>query len=132
MVFVKAFVGTLVAFLVIDVVWIVRVVSPMYEEQLGGLLRADPKLGAAVVFYLVYAAGVVYFAVLPAIASGGVRTALAKGAILGGLTYGTYAFTNYALFEGWTVSLAVADVGWGIVLTAVTAACGLLAARLGS
>ena len=77
-------------------------------------------------------AGIVYFAVLPAVASNDVRTALVNGAALGGLAYGTYAFTNYSLLEGWTLTLAAADLGWGIVLTAVTAACGLLAVRLGS
>jgi len=132
MTFAKAFAGTLVAFLAVDMIWIARVVRPMYSQQVGGLLRANPQLGAALAFYLTYAAGIVYFAVLPALASGGVRTALVNGAILGGLAYGTYAFTNYALLEGWTFTVAAADLGWGIVVTAVTAACGLLAARLGT
>jgi uncharacterized membrane protein len=131
-IFAKAFAGTLVAFLAIDLVWILRVARPMYDQHLGGLLRANPQAGAAIAFYLAYAAGIVYFAVLPALASGGLRTALVRGAALGGVAYGTYAFTNYALFKGWTLTLAAADVGWGIVLTAATAACGLLAARLGS
>jgi len=132
MTFAKAFAGTLVAFLAIDMIWIAGVVRPMYNQHLGALLRANPQLGAALVFYLTYAAGIVYFAVLPALASGGVRTALVNGATLGGLAYGTYAFTNYALLEGWTLTLTAADLGWGIVLTAVTATCGLFAARLGS
>jgi uncharacterized membrane protein len=132
MTFVRAFAGTLVAFLAIDMIWIARVVHPMYEHQVGGLLRTHPQLGAAGAFYLGYAAGVVYFVVLPALASGGVRAALVKGAALGGLAYGTYAFTNYALLRGWTFTLAAADVGWGVALTAVAAACGLWAARWGS
>jgi uncharacterized membrane protein len=127
----KAFAGTLVALVAIDTIWIARVVHPMYDQQLGGLLRSDPRLGAALVFYLTYVAGIVYFAVLPALASGGVRAALVNGAALGGVAYGTYAFTNYAVLEGWTVAVVAADVSWGIVLTAVAAACGLLAARLG-
>jgi uncharacterized membrane protein len=132
MTFARAFVGTLVAFLAIDLIWIVRVVRPMYDQQVGGLLRAQPLLVPALAFYLAYAAGIVHFAVLPALAAGGVRTALVNGAILGGLAYGTYALTNHALLEGWSLTLAAADVAWGIALTAVTAACGLLAARLGS
>ncbi len=131
MIFVKAFVGVVVAFLAIDVLWITKVVRPMYEQQVGGMLRPQPQMGAAAAFYLMYAAGIVYFAVLPALQSGGMRTALLNGAIFGGLAYGTFAFTNYAVLKGWTFSLVVADVAWGIVLTAVTAACGLLAARIG-
>ena len=53
-----------------------------------------------------------------------------NGAIFGGLAYGTYAFTNYAVLKGWTWTLVAADVAWGVVLTAVAAACGLLAAQL--
>jgi uncharacterized membrane protein len=131
MTFAKAFAGTLVGFLAIDVVWIARVAGPMYQHQVGDLLRASPLIGGAVAFYLVYAAGIVFFAVLPALASGGVPAALGRGALLGGLAYGTYAFTNYAMLEGWTLVLTAADVGWGIVVTAAAAACGLWAARLG-
>ena len=132
LIFAKAFVGTLVAFLVIDVIWITRVVRPMYDQQVGGLLRASPHLGPAIAFYLTYAAGIVYLAVLPALASGGLRTALVNGAALGGVAYATYALTNYSLLRGWTFAVTAADVGWGIVVTALTAACGLLAARLGT
>ena len=39
-VYAKAFVGTLVAFLAIDMIWIARVARPMYERQVGDLLRA--------------------------------------------------------------------------------------------
>lgn len=132
MTFAKAFAGVLVAFFAIDILWISRVVRPMYDQQVGGLLRANPQVGAAAIFYLMYAAGIVYFAVLPALPSGGMRLAMLNGAIFGGLAYGTYAFTNYAVLKGWTFTLVAADVAWGIVLTAVTAACGLFAARLGN
>ncbi len=131
MTFAKAFAGVLAAFLVIDIVWIKWVVQPMYARQVGELLQASPRIGAAAAFYLMYAAGVVYFAVVPALTSGGMRLALFNGAVFGGLAYGTYAFTNYAVLKGWTLTLVAADVAWGIVLTAATAACGLLTARLG-
>jgi hypothetical protein len=45
MTFAKAFAGVLVAFFAIDILWIIRVVRPMYDQQLGGLLRASPLLG---------------------------------------------------------------------------------------
>ena len=127
----KAFTGALIAFLVVDIAWITWVVRPMYDREIPGMLRADPLVGAAVVFYLMYVAGIVYFAVSPALKGGGMKVALLNGAVYGGLAYATYAFTNYAVLEGWTFNLVVADVAWGVVLSAVTAACGLLVARLG-
>jgi len=129
--FLKGYAGVIVSFLVIDLVWISRVVRPMYERDVGALLRESPRMGPAAAFYLLYAAGVVYFAVLPAVSSGSIRTALLHGALFGALAYGTFAFTNYAVLDGWTWKLVVADVAWGFVLTAVTAACGFFTARLG-
>jgi len=131
MVLVKAYAGALIAFLVIDIVWITLVVRPMYDQQVGGMLRETPQMVGASLFYLAYAAGIVYFAVLPALSEGGLGAALLKGAVFGVLAYGTYAFTNYAVLDGWTMKLVVADVVWGGVLTAMTAAAGLYCARLG-
>lgn len=127
----RAYAGVILPFLVVDLLWIRFVVLPMYERQLGELLRPDPRGLAAAAFYLGYAAGIAYLAVRPALAAGGMRVALTNGAVLGALAYGAYAFTNYAVLEGWTFSLVVADVLWGAVLTAGTSATGLLAARLG-
>jgi uncharacterized membrane protein len=118
----------LVAFLAIDLVWITQVAQPMYEERVGDLLRSSPLLAPAGVFYLIYVAGVVHLAVRPSLAPGRARTAWLNGAVLGGVAYGTYAFTNHALLEGFALGLALADVAWGVVLTAVTAAAGRLAA----
>ncbi len=132
MILFRASIGVLVAFLLLDIFWIRLVVQPMYDQQVGELLRETPRSGAAALFYLTYAAGIVYFAVLPAMETGGIRLALLNGALIGGLAYGTFAFTNYAVLRGWTFKLVVADVSWGIVLTAATAACGLLAARMGT
>jgi uncharacterized membrane protein len=61
MTFAKALAGVPVAFFAIDILRISRVVRPVYDQQPGGLLRANPLLGAAAVFYLPYAAGIVYF-----------------------------------------------------------------------
>ena len=41
MILVKAFVGALVGFLVVDVVWITGVAGPMYDQQVGDLLRVQ-------------------------------------------------------------------------------------------
>jgi uncharacterized membrane protein len=118
-----------VAFLVIDIAWIVLFVSDAYEAALGSTLRESPSGAAAGLFYVGYIGGVYHFAVRPALASHHLSTALVNGALLGALTYGTYALTSYALFEGWIVSIVVADILWGGFLTAITAAVGYLMAR---
>lgn len=130
MIYIKALLGTLVTFLVVDLVWITFFVKPVYERTIGHMLRDSPHLAASAIFYLAYAAGIVYLAVAPALAANSLKVAIVNGAILGGIAYGTYSVTNYAVLEGWTTTLLVSDVAWGIVLTAVCAAGGYFAARL--
>jgi len=94
------------------------------------MMLDEPRLGAAAVFYLFYVFGVVWFVILPALAGGhSVWWVLAHGALLGALAYGTYEFTNMATLKGWSWTMVIVDVSWGLALTAVSAAGGFLAAR---
>jgi uncharacterized membrane protein len=129
MTYLRAWLGTLLAFLVIDLAWIVLVVRDLYATQLGPLMRASPGIPASAAFYLFYTAGIVYFAVQPALRAAAVLPALLRGAMLGALAYGTYTVTNYAIFESWTLTLVVSDILWGGFLTAACAGFGYLASR---
>ena len=130
MTMIKAFIATIVTFLVIDAIWITLFVVDYYETQVGSLMRETPNFVAALVFYLAYAIAVVILAVRPALASERVSEALMLGALLGAIAYGTFTITNYAVLEGWTMGLVISDIAWGTFLTAVVAASGYLAARL--
>ncbi len=129
MLFVKAYIGTTVPFLVIDAIWISFFVSDYYRKTVGHLLLETPNFLAASLFYLVYAAGVVILAVQPAIAARKLRTALINGSILGAVAYGTFTLTNYSVLQGWTAGLVVSDIAWGTFLTSLSAGCGFLLAR---
>ncbi|MEO0998933.1 MAG: DUF2177 family protein, partial [Pseudomonadota bacterium] len=82
-----------IVFLVVDIAWIVLVVRAEYEAVLGGLMQTSPSIVGAVLFYVGYILGTLYFAVRPALASGRVATAAMNGALLGALAYGTYTLT---------------------------------------
>lgn len=126
---VKAYIAALVAFLVVDLLWITFYVIGYYESQVGNLLRAEPVMGAAVLFYLGYIAGVLVLASEPAVAARSGRMAVVRGAVLGAVAYGTYTVTNYAMIEGWTMGLLVSDVIWGAFLTGLTAFVGYFFGR---
>jgi uncharacterized membrane protein len=128
----KAFVASLLFFLVVDSIWINLVVLKIYEADIGPMLRDPVSVPAAVFFYLGYVAGVTLLAVLPALRHRTSVTALFNGAILGAVAYGTYTVTNYAVLDGWTLRLVVSDLAWGTALTAATAWAGYLAANTGS
>jgi uncharacterized membrane protein len=93
---------------------------------MGDLLREQPGLGIAGLFYAVYVGGIVLFAVLP---SQSWRSALLLGLALGVVAYGTYDFTNLATLRRWPVGLALVDLAWGSVLTGLAATAGYLAVR---
>lgn len=127
-----AYGSTLVAFALLDFAWLGFVARDFYQARLGALLLPKPNWGAAALFYLAYPAGVVFFAVAPALDTGSVVRAAAWGAILGTLAYGTYDLTNLATLKGWSVPVAILDVAWGALATAGAAAAGFLLTRLAS
>lgn len=124
-----AYAFTALAFLAGDGVWLGLIARNFYRTQLGELMAPQPSIAAAAAFYLIYVAGVVYFAVWPALASGSWTTALLNGAALGFCAYATYDLTNLAVMRGFPSALAWTDLAWGTVLTAASATVGFLATR---
>ena len=124
--FAIAYAGTALVFFGLDFVWLTNMASGFYRSRIGELLLAQPKLGVAGLFYLVYVAGLVHFAVLPAMRAGSWVTALMKGALLGLVAYGTYDMTNLSTLKNWSVSVTIVDLAWGVALSAVAATCGYL------
>jgi uncharacterized membrane protein len=122
--FVLAYSGAALVFLTADFLWLGTIAKNLYRSQMGHLLADDFRLGPAVVFYLMYIAGIVYFAITPALASGRWQDAVLPGAILGLMAYGTYDFTNWAVMRDWPVGLTFIDLAWGTALTAIAAAAG--------
>lgn len=130
MVYVKAYAVALAVFLVLDLVWLGLVARGFYASELGLLLRERVNLAAAGGFYLAYVAGVVFFAVAPAVADGGWQRAALNGALLGLIAYGTYDMTNLATLRDWPVAMSVVDIAWGGVVTGACAVAGFAASRL--
>jgi uncharacterized membrane protein len=113
------------AFAVIDAVWL-KTMNPFYRGQIGELLAERPNLGYAVVFYVIYIAGIVFFALRPALDGGSWLSGLGYGAALGAFAYATYDLTNAATLKTWPLQLIVVDILWGAVLTALATLIGWL------
>lgn len=116
-------------FLIADAVMLSTVMKPLFDRHLGDTLLGGIRVGPAVLFYLVYMAGVIWFAGWPALRDGTPGTALLDGAILGFVAYGTYELTSWAVMRDWSPAMVAADMAWGTVLTAGAAWGGVLAAR---
>jgi uncharacterized membrane protein len=119
-----AIVATMMA---LDVLWIGVLARPLYQRGIGHLMAEQPNFIAAAAFYLLFAAGVMAFVVLPR-APGDWRTAAAWGALFGFMTYMTYDLTNLATLRGWPLGLSLLDTAWGCVATGLAATIGKLVA----
>ena len=117
-----AYGATLVTFVAIDLVWLMWLARPTYVAEMGSLLKKEPNLTAAAAFYLLYAAGLVFFAVSPGIKGGSAMQAFFLGAALGLVAYGTYDLTNLSVVEGFNLRIALIDLAWGTALSGATAA----------
>ncbi|MBK5510918.1 DUF2177 family protein [Pseudomonas sp. TH15] len=121
-----AYAGTLLAFLLLDGLWLGVLMAPTYRALLGPLMLDQPLLVPAAVFYLLYVIGCVVFVVLPASTW---QRAARMGALLGLVAYGTYDLSNWATLNGWSAQLAVMDMAWGTLATAVACTVGFLLAK---
>jgi uncharacterized membrane protein len=118
---IKQYGVTLSIFLVLDGIWLGLVAQPFYQAQIGFLLAPRTNWAGAAAFYLLYVAGLVYFAVAPALRAGQTPgRAARRGAFFGLVTYATYDLTNLATVAGWPVGLTLVDLAWGTLLGGVT------------
>ena len=123
---------SLVAFLALDALWLGIVARGFYRDQLGTLLTPDVRWGAALLFYLLFVAGILVFAVLPAVERSSIGRALLLGGFFGVVTYAAYDLTNLATLRDFPATVAAVDMVWGGVLTATVSAVGFLFASRGS
>ncbi len=120
--FLKLFAIALPTFLVIDLIWLGVLARPFYQDQLGPLMKADVNWPAAFLFYLIFVAGIVVLAVLPAVQRESFLHAVALGAMLGLVSYAAFDLTGLATIQGFPRTMAIVDLAWGTVLTATVSA----------
>ena len=127
--YLKLYALTVPVFFIIDLIWLGVVAKGFYQKNLNHLLSPQVNWPAAIIFYLIYIAGILIFAVLPAVAKDSLRHAMLYGALFGFFTYMTYELTNLALLKGWPLNIVVIDIMWGVVLCFAVASIGFYTAR---
>jgi uncharacterized membrane protein len=124
-----AYFSGLIAMAVLDGAWLSFATGSIYKPGIGPLMADKPVIPAAILFYLIYAAGVAYLITLPALAAGSLGSAITRGAVLGFIAYGTYDLTSLAILRGWPVNVTIIDMIWGALLTAASAGAAYLMTR---
>lgn len=120
---------TLLVFFAIDIVWIGVVAKDFYQQKLAHIFAPDINWTAAVLFYLLYIAGILVFATAPALREGSRGQAALLGAFLGLIAYATYDLTNLATVRDWPLMVTVVDMIWGTALTSTLAVASFQIAR---
>ncbi len=117
---------TAIVFLTIDMVWLGVLAKNFYQKQLGFLLAEKVNWAAAIIFYLLFIAGILYFCVFPALEKEKLSLAFLNGILFGLITYATYDLTNLATLKNWPVRIVYIDIIWGMVLTSLVSTAGFL------
>lgn len=115
--YIKLYLAALAAFLVIDMAWLGVVARTFYRQQLGALMSPSVNWAAAILFYLLFIAGLLAFVVVPGLKVGALHQALLAGAFFGLVTYATYDLTNLATLRNWPWAMTVVDMLWGMALS---------------
>lgn len=117
------YLATLVVILPVDFLFLGTLAKEFFRTQVGEML-GDVRIAPAVIFYLLYVAGILVF--VTGSSSATWQSALISGALFGLFCYATFELTALALLKHWTWSVVALDVAWGMLVTAVASALGLL------
>lgn len=123
------YLATAFIFFAVDFIGLRYLVKPVFDRHVAHLF-ADPfRAVPALLFYLGYVAGILWFVSVPALRAGDPVAALVGGIALGLLAYGTYEFTNYATLRDWSMEQVAVDTIWGGALTGFSAWAGVMIVR---
>ena len=114
---IKAFLIATVYFIIIDITFIYLIIVKIYKSNLPEFVEIGFKAVPAILFYLIFLSGLLYFSILPN-KTYSVSQALISGGMYGLTTYATYALTVFAVMNIFNWNIVVSDVMWGIFLSA--------------
>ena len=120
--YVVLYLATLFVLIPIDFLFLGFVAKGFFAAQVGDML-GEVRPAPAILFYLLYVAGILIFVSGPATATW--RTTLPYGALFGLFCYATFELTSLSLLRHWTWTVVVVDISWGLFVTAVSSTLGL-------
>lgn len=114
--YLKLYFATLSVFFAIDMLWLGLIARSFYRKHIGFIMAPSPNWTAAIIFYLIFVAGLIFFAVTPGLQENSIGKTVFLGALYGFITYATYDLTNLATLKNWPVFLSLVDILWGTIL----------------
>jgi len=126
---IKIYLVSLAAFFVIDMLWLGLVARSFYQHSLGFLMTPSPNWFVAVLFYLLFVVGLLFFVIIPGLNANSLKATLLRAALFGLITYATYDLTNLATLKDWPVLVSIVDMLWGTFLSVAVSFIGFIAAK---
>lgn len=122
---IKLYLTTLFYFLIIDTIGIQSFVVKLYEKNLPSNLKINLDITSAIIFYLIFVFGLVYFVISP-LKNMYLSNVILPSIIYGLVTYSTYALTVKAVFNVFNWEIVISDVIWGMALCLIVSILTLL------
>ncbi len=117
--FIKLYAIALPVFFFFDMLWLGLIAKDLYRKQIGHLMKETVNWPAAIIFYILYIIGLVFFVINPSVEKNSWVYATLVGAFFGFITYATYDLTNLAITKDWSLSITIIDLAWGTFLGAI-------------
>ena len=122
---IKLYLTTLFYFLIIDTIGIQSFVVKLYNKNLPSNLKINLDITSAIIFYLIFVFGLVYFVISP-LRNINLTSAILPSMVYGFVTYSTYALTVKAVFNVFNWEIVISDIIWGTVLCLIVTILTLL------
>jgi uncharacterized membrane protein len=127
--FLKLYFIALPVFFAIDMVWLGLVARNFYQKHIGFLMTTQVNWVAALLFYILFIAGLVVFVITPSLEKNSWITAVWMGALFGLISYATYDLTNLATIKNWPLIVTIVDLAWGAILAASVSVISFFVAK---
>lgn len=127
--YLKLYLVSLAAFFVIDMLWLGVAMRSFYQRYLGFLMAPNPNWIVAIVFYLLFIVGLLFFVIVPGLKDNTRKTTLLKATLFGLVTYATYDLTNLATLKDWPALLSIVDMLWGAALSLLVSYISFMAGK---
>jgi uncharacterized membrane protein len=119
------YLATMIVLIPIDFLFLGTIAKGFFASQVGDML-GEIRLAPAILFYVLYIAGILVFVSAGAAATW--QSSLLYGALFGFFCYSTFELTSLSLLKHWTWPVVAVDVSWGTFVTALSSTAGLLIA----
>ena len=120
------YVATLMILLPLDLLFLGVLAKGLFVSEVGDML-GEVRVAPAILFYLLYTAGIVVF--VNGAANATWQSTALYGALFGLFCYATFELTSLAMLKHWSWTVVAVDMAWGVVVTAVSSTAGLLIAN---